>query len=487
MKTTNSHPIILPLLVTALFAQHTATVAASALQAKAGNPLSFLDNRLIFDIQERVRVEVRENTFDFNDAIDSINDDGWLLQRFRLGMNIQPINWLNLYAQIQDVREWDSDRDDFPGAFGAEGDDAFDLRQAYMEIGDARRFPLTLKMGRQVLAYGDERLIGPLDWNNISRTFDALKLRFEQPGWWIDLFASSVVTAERGSYNQSDLFNGNETHREQVFSGLYFSTTALPFQTTDIYALHLHEDTRQLPISQNNDTNFFTFGTRIKSNTGYFANKNLADRLDGKTFADGKSLTPQPAQKTKGLDYDAEVAFQTGEVQGRSLCAWAAHAGIGYTFDLLWKPRISIEYSYASGDENPFDDDIQTFQNLFPTNHKFYGYMDLFAWTNVHNPALNLKFAPHKNLTVELNGHVFFAATNEDAWYRANGVTPVRPVNRDADTFEGTEFDATVTWRPVSPLALQVGYSHFWAGDFLKATGRNDDAQFLYTQATLEF
>jgi len=27
--------------------------------------------------------------------------------------------------------------------------------------------------GRQALAYGDERLIGPSEWNNFSRTFDA--------------------------------------------------------------------------------------------------------------------------------------------------------------------------------------------------------------------------------------------------------------------------------------------------------------------------
>ena len=48
-----------------------------------------------------------------------------------------------------------------------------------------------------------------------------------------------VVVPERGQYNQSDLFNGNETDREQVFSGLYFNTVAFGPQSIDLYALHL--------------------------------------------------------------------------------------------------------------------------------------------------------------------------------------------------------------------------------------------------------
>jgi len=99
-----------------------------------------------------------------------------------------------------------------------------------------------VKVGRQVLLYGDERLIGPSDWTNLSRTFDAVKLRWAEKNWWVDAFASTVVVPTRFQYNQSDFAGGTETHRDQVFSGLYFSTTALPFQTTDVYVLHLYEN-----------------------------------------------------------------------------------------------------------------------------------------------------------------------------------------------------------------------------------------------------
>ena len=140
------------------------------------NPLCILDGRICFDLEERFRWEIRENNFDFDDSVNSLTDDNWFLQRARIGILIKPCDWFRIYAQGQDSREIDSDRPDIPGLFGAEGDDTFDLRQAWLEFGNSKEFPLTIKVGRQILSYGDERLIGAFDWNNIGRTFDAVKL-----------------------------------------------------------------------------------------------------------------------------------------------------------------------------------------------------------------------------------------------------------------------------------------------------------------------
>ena len=454
------------------------------------NPLSFLDGKVVFDFQERFRWEIRNNNFDFNDGVNSVTDDNWFLQRARLGLAIKPTPWLKIYAQAQDSREINSDRPDFPGALGAEGDDSFDLRQGYFEIGNAKEFPLTLKAGRQTLVYGDERLIGASDWNNLGRTFDAVKLRWEEKAWSLDAFASSVVVFERGSYNQSDFFNGNETGREQIFSGLYFSTTALGPQTTDLYVLHLHENANphfaQNPLG---DTNFLTLGLRVKSKPGAFAHS--APEPMGKGPSDGKSTPPPPVPpKPVGFDYDGEFAFQTGDVKGRDLTAFAAHVGTGYTFDIPWTPRLGAEYNFASGDSDPLDREVETFQNLFPTNHKFYGYADFFSWQNIHDAAISLKAQPVKKVTTQLDYHAFWLANTDDSWYRANGVATVRPLTpaaRAADNYVGSEIDFTVTWNVRKEVAIQAGYSHFFAGSYLGETGAQDDADFGYLQATVTF
>ena len=460
-------------------------------KAPESNPLAFADGRFVFDIQERVRWEIRENNFDFNGAVHALTDDNGFLQRFRLGLLVKPCDWLKIYAQGQDSREINSDRPDFPGLLGAEGDDSFDLRQGYLEFGNAKAFPLTLKIGRQVLSYGDERLIGAFDWNNLGRTFDAAKLRWEAKAWSLDAFASTVVVPERGSYNQSDFLNGNETDREQTFSGLYFSTTAVGPQTVDLYALHLHENTslKYQPAALG-DTNFLTFGLRIKSKPGAFAPAPPAPELDGKSVADGKSAPSPSAPKMVGLDYEFEGAFQTGEVRGRDLTAFALHGGAGYTFDLAWKPRLGVEYSYGSGDGDPLDGEIETFQNLFPTNHKFYGQMDVFSWQNMQDLGVIVKVQPVKAISLKAEYHAFWLASTDDVWYRANGVAAVRPLNalaRNADSFAGSEVDVTAQWTVNKHFAVEAGYSHFFAGSYLGDTGPSDDADFGYVQATITF
>src|SRR6266481_192253 len=202
------------------------------------NPLRFLDGRVCFDIQERLRWENRNNAFDFNSAVDSLTDDNWFLNRFRIGVAIKPADWLKIYAQTQDSREWYSDRPNTPGVMGAEGDDNFDFRQGYLQLGPTW---VNAKLGRQELAYGDERLIGTTPWNNFGRTFDAAKLHYEQGKFWVDLFASTVVYILRDSFDYSDLFNGAATHRDQVFRAIYASTTAINPFTIDAYALILDE------------------------------------------------------------------------------------------------------------------------------------------------------------------------------------------------------------------------------------------------------
>lgn len=424
---------------------------AAPTAATEENPLSFFDGRLTFDFQERLRAEIRENNFDFDDGTDSPTDDMWLLQRARLGMKWKPFDEFTIYAQAQDAREIDSDRPNDPGRLGAEGDDPVDLRQAWIQLGADRG--VSLKLGRQILLYGDERLIGPLDWSNFSRTFDAAKLRYAAEAWSLDLFAASVVTIDDDGFNRSDWIDSEAT-RDQIFSGLYFSTTAVEAHTLDAYALYLHEN----PTA--GDTDFATLGLRVKAD----------------------------AAKLGGWEYDMEAAAQVGDLRGSDLESVAVHAGGGYTWlDSAWKPRLYAEYNFASGDGDADDDEIGTFQNLFPTNHKFYGAMDLFSWQNMHQPGVAIQASPARGVSVKVDYALFWLADTNDAWYRANGTTTVRPIKPGADRFVGSEIDLTVSWKVRKELALTAGYSHFFAGDYLAASGANDDADFGFVMATLDF
>ncbi len=406
----------------------------------------------MLDFQERLRFEARENNYDFNDHVKSLNDADFLLQRARLGATFAPEDWLTFYVQGESSFEFGGARAKTPGVNGAEGDDQIDLFQAYVRLGDKN---LNLTIGRQTLSFGDERLVGAFDWNNIGRTFDAVKLHYGQETWSLEAFASSVVVPKRSVFDQSDLFDGNDTGRNQIFSGLYFSSTGLiPVQTTDLYAFELHEE------YSIGDSDFVTLGTRMK--------------------ADPKKLG--------GFDYETEMAAQFGTLKGKDLAAFAGHWGAGYNWlDTAWKPRVGIEYNYATGDDNAKDGKVETFQNLFPTNHPFYGMMDLFSWQNLSNPAISFSMQPLEDVKVKLDYNLFWLANTNDGWYRANGTTQVRPITPGADSYVGSELDLVVNWKITKNVMLGAGYGHFFDGKYAKATGAASDADFAYTQLTITF
>jgi hypothetical protein len=127
--------------------------------------------------------------------------------------------------------------------------------------------------------------------------------------------------------------------------------------------------------------------------------------------------------------------------------------------------------------------------SLFPSNHKFYGFMDVMAWKNLREVVATLRFTPVAKTAVRIDYHQFSLFSNQDAWYRANGVATVRPLNAAAQSASrqaGSELDLTLTWTPRTWAAIDAGYARFFAGNYLGATGAKSDADFVYLQTTLK-
>jgi Alginate export len=447
---------------------------------KESNLLSFWDGKIVLDIEERVRLEIRQNNRDFHAGSDNheITDDAWLLSRFRLGLTIAPNSWVKLFGQTQDSREAFSERPNVPGLNGADGDDHWDLRQAYIAIGDLKTFPLQVTVGRQAITYGDARLVADSRWGNFGRTFDAARVRFEEPHFWVEGFFMRPVQIERNQFNESDSADN--------FGGAYFSTDGLPFQTSDLYVFYRDKKDNQPDLSPTNTIDpqgswngpaarFVTIGTRLKSNP--------------------KKLGP--------WDYSGEFVYENGDLWASDrnskrfdLSAFALAVSGGYTFKgCLWSPRLGFEYDFASGDDNPNDSESHSFQNLFPSNHDKYGLMDEFGWRNLHDLRFQLSAKPSKKVDLEFHYHAFWLANTDDFWFRNNGISTLRtktPDGRDvrtigASNFAGQEIDFIVGVEPIPHVKISTGYSHFFAGQYLSDTGASDDADFGYVMTTFTF
>ena len=125
--------------------------------------------------QGRARYEVKENAGSFpnNDFIRSgvENNNSYFLRREKIHVGYQQ-NWFSVFVEGRDSSTTGDGRNPNPEA------DLFDLQQAFLSLGDPQAFPLTWKIGRQEMVYGDERFIGRSDWNNMGRVFDAARMSY---------------------------------------------------------------------------------------------------------------------------------------------------------------------------------------------------------------------------------------------------------------------------------------------------------------------
>lgn len=80
--------------------------------------------------------------------------------------------------------------------------DPFDVRQAWVRLGDPKEHWLHATIGRQELKYDAQRLVGPLDWTNTARQFGTAKLTIGRDDLSVDVFAASVVRIDEDAFNR---------------------------------------------------------------------------------------------------------------------------------------------------------------------------------------------------------------------------------------------------------------------------------------------
>jgi len=161
-----------------------------------------------FDAVLRERVEIwagmnaKNYGDDSPDAIGSLNDR-ILFQRVIAGMKIKPAEQVEIAVHIQDSRAfgWSLRNSQYPDLFmvkersttepfyimnpNEEFFELYDLYVAYRDLFDR----LTLKLGRQKISYGDNRIFGPGEWGNTGRwTWDALHLSYTMDENFVDAF-----------------------------------------------------------------------------------------------------------------------------------------------------------------------------------------------------------------------------------------------------------------------------------------------------------
>jgi hypothetical protein len=414
--------------------------------------------------EARIRYEGRNNTA-LNSNVKANESAASHRIRVNVGYDLTPD--VSFFAQIQDARLYGSECNVAACGTGTTGigtvsssnnnGTGLDLHQGYILVKNLGLPGLSLKVGRQEIIYGDHRLFGNFGWSQIGNSFDAVKLMYSMPIADVDLFWARIADTETTGTNHGVVFNGagiSGTADQNIY-GLYVTLKMVPNWTVEPYYFLL-QDTRAVTAADPAATPQGTNQTR----------STLGGRIAGKAL---------------GFDATGELAWQFGGAATGAagvnhnvhINAWAGAFKAGYTFDAVpMKPRIGIEFDYASGDScKTTCNHSNTFDNLYPTNHFHYGYMDLNSWKNTVQYHIMFDVKPDAVSKLQVNFIIHRLANTRDNWYRAaQGVYGTSATTNQAASL-GQELDIHYYRTIKEKFKFEIGVGHFWAGEWTAAAG----------------
>lgn len=354
------------------------------------------------------------------------NNNGFWTQRFMLHSDWHFGERVRVFSQVKSgVIE-----DRVGGARPPDKDD-LDVHQLFMDynFSTEESRSLTLRVGRQEMSFGSSRLIGFREGPNIRLSFDGVRLLSQYKQWTLDAFAVKPVEIDPG------FFDDGPIHGQSLW-GLYAVRT---FRV----------------IAEDDKLDVYYFGLdkkRARFNQG-------AARERRHTVGTRIWNTSAP------LDYNYEVAYQFGSFGQGRINAWTVASDNGYTFENApLRPRFGVKANVTSGDKDPNDPDLQTFNALFPKGAYFgelspvgpYNHMDL-------HPAVNLKL--HKQVELLTEWVWYWRTSTRDGLYGVPGNLE-KPGTTSSKRFVGQSFYRGLHFDLDRHTTFDTVFARFWAGGF---------------------
>jgi len=352
------------------------------------------------------------------------------LQRFMVHADLHLGERFRFFTQFKSGLE--NDREGGPRPID---EDKLDVNQAFLDLTilSAEKNAITLRTGRQELAFGSRRYVSAREGPNVHQTFDGFRLIVSSSAWTASLLATKPVQTNRGFFD-------DYPESSQTFWGLYASgpLADIPGLNLDLYYLGL--DRKR---------------ARFEQGVGREQRHSAGARLWGK----------------RGFwDEDFEAIYQWGRFGSGGIQAWSVESETGYAFGALGtKPRVALKADVASGDHDPNDNGLQTFNPLFPRG-LYHQLVDLNGHVNFLDLDPTLVLHPLTRLSLTADWGFFWHESLRDGLYSVGGFF-IRPGTGSSARYIGSQPSLIGEWRIQRHLTAVFIYTHFAPGPFLHQTG----------------
>jgi hypothetical protein len=327
------------------------------------------------------------------------------------------------------------------------------LNQGFVdfELWNQSEQSLTLRAGRQEIIFGSRRFFNYRERPNMRLSHDAITGILRAGKWDVRVFGARPVTLN------PDVFD-NKSGAAKTVWGLYGVRQKLPVNfslNTDLYYLGLHDRSVTYDQGQAEETRH-TLGTRIWG-------------------------------KKKGLDYNFEFLYQFGKFGQGDIHAYALASDTGYTLSIsgLGKLRLSLRADLYSGDKNPDDANLNSFNPFFPKGKHIsqLAASGLINQRDLH-PRMTLTLGEHWSVTTSAL-FIWRDSLNDGIYSIGNGL--LRSGRPSRARYVGAQPELEVKYIFNRHVDLKGIFVYFRAGKFLKQTSSGLDTTYLGSMLTFRF
>jgi len=373
------------------------------------------------------------------------DDDGFTLTRWLMHVDLHIHSRIRVFAELQSA--FANSR--IPAAPPIE-DNPLDLHQAFFDWNTIRssNLHITIRAGRQEIAFGSQRLVSVRDAPNARQSFDGIKIIINQHQNSLNAFYANYVKGKSGIFDDS-------SNDDQRFYGIYFSRSHVPLvKNIDAYYVGFENANAKLDDGAGREIRH-TFGMRIWDL-----------RRDWK--------------------YDLEGIYQTGTLEQNSISAWSVSLISSYLFSRTrLKPEIGVKTELISGNRKYTDTKTETVNPLFPQG-AYFGLAAKIGPANLMDVHPAISIVTKNNVRWSMDYAAIWRYSLNDGIYRGN-MSMIYSGQQGTSRYIGGQLSATAVYPANKFIVLICGFSWFDAHAFLKEAGSGNDILFGFTSAQLKF
>jgi hypothetical protein len=368
---------------------------------------------------------------------------GQLWHRAMVHANLELSSKIRIFTQLNNtLRQFN------PNPLTPEIDEnQLSLHQAFVELKPHQNW--MLRLGRQEMGYGNNRIITFREGPNTRLTFDAAVVRYQKNLRKIDVLALSPVVSMPGVFDDVSL-------RTFIF-GIYGSEPFFKGKIIgDYYYLYFNSEDRQY---------------------------NFVGGKENRLMA-GKRVYSQFPK----LNFEIEYTHQIGKFNELNISASSISADVNYKVHEKSNCVIGVAGNYITGDKDRTDNSLNTYNLIY--SKPAYGLAAPIGSSNIENVNPYIRFKPTPKISVYSGVYFMQRNSTEDGTYTP-GMAQIRPTPERlfASTKRsiGTQYALETTYQLDERNTFGLDAAFFTSGDYIKETGKGLNIFYISAKTQLKF